>query len=247
MVFAVIHIGGDLRSPRTDSTECCCAVFAFVLIKLAAKAWFGMRKSSYWPKTRLTLLNRLQASSDNSSWNEFVTLYGPPINRFCRYRLNENAAADVSQQVFLRLFKSLPTFSYNPSKGSFGGWIGKVTRNELIKFAVGEKKHAGVQELVDIMSHNAEATWYDILNQHVMEIALHRAKRSVRALDWERSWKSTEKIKDIAQSLNITDTRLYKARFAVSKKLREIIYEICSDYPFSVDVPSNPSVDSNQN
>lgn len=195
--------------------------------------------SNYWPDTRVSLLNRLQEMSDNTSWNEFVTLYGPPINRFCRNRLDVNSAADVAQQVFLRLFKSLPNFSYDPDRGSFGGWIGQVTRRELIKFALDEKKRTGRNvELVDILSGARESSWCDILNQHVMEVALHRAKNSVSKSDWEywdRSWKSTEKLSDVARDLGISDARLYKARFAVSKQLRRIIDEICSDYPFAVE------------
>lgn len=48
------------------------------------------------------------------------------------YRFTSNAAAaeDLSQEVFLRVYRTLP--SYRPAHGAFATWLTSVTRNLLV-------------------------------------------------------------------------------------------------------------------
>ena len=60
------------------------------------------------------------------SWEEIVQLHSPRVYRLA-YRLTGNRpdAEDLTQEVFVRVFRSLDT--YTP--GSFEGWIHRITTN----------------------------------------------------------------------------------------------------------------------
>lgn len=60
------------------------------------------------------------------SWEEIVRDYSPQVYRLA-YRLTgqEADAQDLTQEVFLRVFRSLD--SYQP--GTFGGWLHRITTN----------------------------------------------------------------------------------------------------------------------
>jgi RNA polymerase sigma factor (sigma-70 family) len=60
------------------------------------------------------------------SWDEVVRMYGPQVFRLA-YRLtgNRHDAEDLTQDVFVRVFRSLA--SYTP--GTFDGWLHRITTN----------------------------------------------------------------------------------------------------------------------
>lgn len=64
--------------------------------------------------------------SEVSSWDELVTAYGPGVFRVA-YRLTGNRAdaEDLTQEAFVRAFRSLDT--YRP--GSLSGWLHRITTN----------------------------------------------------------------------------------------------------------------------
>jgi RNA polymerase sigma-70 factor (ECF subfamily) len=78
--------------------------------------------------TSVTLLGRLsQNPADAAAWSDFVRRYGPRLYRWCRqWHLADADAQDVTQNVLLKLFARLPTFTYDP-KGSFRAWLKTLT------------------------------------------------------------------------------------------------------------------------
>ena len=60
------------------------------------------------------------------SWDEIVRTHSPRVHRLA-YRLTGNAqdADDLTQEVFIRVFRSLST--YTP--GTFEGWLHRITTN----------------------------------------------------------------------------------------------------------------------
>jgi RNA polymerase sigma-70 factor (ECF subfamily) len=60
------------------------------------------------------------------SWHEVVTTHSPRVYRLA-YRLtgNQHDAEDLTQEVFVRVFRSLA--SYTP--GNFEGWLHRITTN----------------------------------------------------------------------------------------------------------------------
>lgn len=68
---------------------------------------------------------------DGPSWEELVRRHTRRIYNLC-YRFTGNAAAaeDLSQDVFLRVYRTLG--SYQPQYGAFPTWLTSVTRNLLV-------------------------------------------------------------------------------------------------------------------
>jgi RNA polymerase sigma-70 factor, ECF subfamily len=68
---------------------------------------------------------------DGPAWEILVRRHTRRVYNLC-YRFTANAAAaeDLSQEVFLRVYKTLAT--YQPTYGAFPTWLTSVTRNLLV-------------------------------------------------------------------------------------------------------------------
>ena len=95
-------------------------------------------------QTSSTLLGRLRRDPrDQAAWNDFVARYQPRILDWCRgWGLQESDAQDVTQDVLLKLSRSMATFVYDRSR-SFRGWL-KTIAHHAWRDLVAERKRAGV-------------------------------------------------------------------------------------------------------
>ena len=70
-------------------------------------------------------------SGEQSAWEELVKSYTKLVYSICyRFTNHDNAAQDLTQEVFLRVFKSL--HSFRAGEGSFVVWLTRLTRNLLV-------------------------------------------------------------------------------------------------------------------
>src|SRR5208282_3815731 len=68
---------------------------------------------------------------DEAAWEELVRQYTRQVYGLCyRFTGSGAEAQDLTQEVFLRVFRTLKTF--RSAEGSFGTWLARVTRNLLI-------------------------------------------------------------------------------------------------------------------
>lgn len=68
---------------------------------------------------------------EGSAWEELVRRHARRVFNICyRFTGNRTEAEDMSQEVFLRIYRTLP--SYRPSFGAFPTWLTSVTRNLLV-------------------------------------------------------------------------------------------------------------------
>jgi RNA polymerase sigma-70 factor (ECF subfamily) len=68
---------------------------------------------------------------DETAWEELVRLHTRKVYGLCyRFTGSGSEAQDLTQEVFLRVFRTLRTF--RSTEGSFGTWLARVTRNLLI-------------------------------------------------------------------------------------------------------------------
>lgn len=76
-------------------------------------------------------LVQLCLRGDGPSWEELVRRHARRVYNLCyRFTGNSSASEDLSQEVFLRIFRTLP--SYRPEQGAFPTWLTSVTRNLLV-------------------------------------------------------------------------------------------------------------------
>src|ERR1700729_382152 len=68
---------------------------------------------------------------DDAAWEELVRLHTRRVYGICyRFTGRESEAQDLTQEVFLRVFRALGSF--RSAEGSFTTWLARLTRNLLI-------------------------------------------------------------------------------------------------------------------
>lgn len=84
--------------------------------------------------TRATLLYRLRDLADQSSWNDFFSIYWELIyGRARRHNLSEAECQDVVQETMISVAKKMPNFRYDPEIGSFKGWLLHLTSWKIVE------------------------------------------------------------------------------------------------------------------
>lgn len=70
-------------------------------------------------------------SGEQGAWDELVKQYTKRVYAICyRFTNRDSEAQDLTQDVFLRVFKSLASF--RAGEGSFAVWLTRLTRNLLV-------------------------------------------------------------------------------------------------------------------
>jgi RNA polymerase sigma factor (sigma-70 family) len=71
------------------------------------------------------------AGGDTAAWEELVRTHTRRVYSLCyRFTNSDAEAQDLTQDVFLRIFKTVKTF--RAEEGSFTTWMARLTRNLLI-------------------------------------------------------------------------------------------------------------------
>jgi RNA polymerase sigma-70 factor, ECF subfamily len=68
---------------------------------------------------------------DGSAWEMLVRRHTRRVYNLCyRFTSNSAAAEDLTQEVFLRIYRTME--SYREEQGAFATWLARVTRNLLV-------------------------------------------------------------------------------------------------------------------
>lgn len=86
-------------------------------------------------KTRLTLIERLQKSQCDQSWEDFVQTYENYIFAIIlKMGVPHEDSKDVMQSVLLDAWKALPKYEYREGKSRFRSWLSVITRHAACRF-----------------------------------------------------------------------------------------------------------------
>ena len=86
-------------------------------------------------------------SGDERAFEQFVLQYEKKIyNIALKYTSSESAACDISQEVFLKIYKSISTFK---ELSSLSTWVYRITYNVCIDYLRREKRMSEVSLFVD--------------------------------------------------------------------------------------------------
>lgn len=189
--------------------------------------------------THPSLLLRLKNGDDNSAWAEFVQVYGPMVFGYCRLRrLQESDAADVSQEVLVRLAKSMGEFEYKPELGRFRDWLGKVIHRELLRFWEKRKQHSRVQNGARTNDEAIDngAVWIEHFHSEILRKSLANIQCEFAPETWnafELSWLENSAVGEVASQLNIPIENVYVAKSRVLKRLRNEVARLSEDLPIA--------------
>lgn len=109
-------------------------------VAAASPNWWNGDYSANWTTSWPATANTLDADStlverclggDDSAWEALVRLHTRRVYGLCyRFTGRDSEAQDLTQDVFLRVFRALGGF--RSSEGSFATWLTRLTRNLLI-------------------------------------------------------------------------------------------------------------------
>lgn len=139
-------------------------------------------------RTRATLLERLRDGSDMTAWDEFFGRYWALIFSYARRRgCSQHTAEEVVQDVLLKVFEQKDLFCYDPARGRFRDWLGKLVQNRIVDFrrmmperlrAAGGERQAESLE-VDGRGNSPEAEWQAAFEQSLLLTLLDIVRREM--------------------------------------------------------------------
>jgi RNA polymerase sigma-70 factor (ECF subfamily) len=179
--------------------------------------------------TSYTLLDRLRDSPDAAAWARFVHLYSPLLFRWARQTgLDEAAAGDLVQDVFVILLKELPHFEHDPAR-SFRAWLKTVAlnrwRNQVKRRARGPAL-AGDGVLADVPAPDESAFEELEYRREVLGRALHLLRDEFQPATWKAFQEhglNGRPAAQVAAELTMTVGAVYAAKCRVLGRLRECL------------------------
>ena len=185
--------------------------------------------------TRRSLVERLANRSDRRIWQEFFDTYWKLIYSVARKTgLSDAEAQDVVQETIITVSRKIDKLRYDPSVGSFKGWLLHMTRwriaDQFRKRAPGYSEQPTIDEdrrtaPIDRVSDGADidAMWENEWRGHLLEAAMGRVKRRVDPRQFQifdcyvvREWPAQK----VAQQLRVSIAQVYLAKHRISALVR---------------------------
>lgn len=143
--------------------------------------------------TRETLLKRLKDFNDQISWQDFFNVYERLIFAVAvKSGLSQTEADDVVQETMIAVARHIPTFEYDPKKGSFKKWLlgmtnwrisdqlrkrsplsGRLPKNDESKF----HEPSSLDSIANLAISNPEEFWDEEWKKNLYEAAVDKAKK----------------------------------------------------------------------
>jgi RNA polymerase sigma-70 factor (ECF subfamily) len=187
------------------------------------------------PLTRASLLVRLRDPRDEAAWKEFVDLYVPVVYGYLRRQgLQDADAVDLCQDVVGAVTVAIGRLEYDPSQGSFRGWLFTVVRRKLSNWRRARKNlpAAGNDSTIRQMleQHPApeetEADWEIEWRQRVFAWACEQVRPEVSEKTWQAFWRTAIdglSGKVVAADLGMSVAAVYLARSRIVARLKELV------------------------
>lgn len=182
------------------------------------------------PTTSLSLLECLKQSAPGEAWTRFVRLYTPLLYGWARrHGFHHDDAADLSQEVLVKLLHELPRFTLNP-KLSFRSWLFRVTANQCIDFRRRRRTRleADGKLVADRGATDPALTEFEEneYRRYVVHRALNLIQPEFTSVIWERFERVMlrgEPVGEVARVLGLTENAVHLARHRVLTRLRQEI------------------------
>ncbi|MFO1486842.1 MAG: sigma-70 family RNA polymerase sigma factor [Verrucomicrobiota bacterium] len=191
--------------------------------------------------TRQSLLSRLKDWEDQESWKLFFDTYWKLIyTAATKAGLKDAEAQDVVQETVLSVLKSMPSFKYDPQKGSFKNWLMQLTNWRIIdhlrknrrepRLAPDDSTELGelpaIERIPDPLSLKLEETWNREWEENLMEAAVERVKKRVDSKQFQafdlhvcKQWP----VAKVAKTLNISAARIYLVKHRINNLIKKEI------------------------
>lgn len=185
-------------------------------------------------ETSLSLLHRLQQSSEPESWNRLAALYVPLIRAWLRkYDVQESDADDLVQEVLLAVSKDLSKFEHGGQPGAFRGWLKGILVNRLRNFWRARDRrreargHSDIDERLaelEIPTSELSQLWNAEHDRYVLRQLLELVKPHFAPNTWmafDRVALKGEKPRDVAAEMQISLNAVVTAKSRLLGRLRQ--------------------------
>lgn len=180
-----------------------------------------------------SLLERLR-TREAGAWERLTRLYGQTVYGWCRRAgVSETDAADVCQDVFTAVARTIADFRRERPGDSFRGWLWTITRNKVrdhwrrnadrVPAIGGTTAQAAMRELPD----EEPADSVSVPGEEAGNL-YRRALELIRTEFEDRTWRAFLMVTvearlpaDVASELGMTPGAVYIAKSRVLKRLRE--------------------------
>jgi RNA polymerase sigma-70 factor (ECF subfamily) len=190
------------------------------------------------PATRATLLVRLRDSGDEDAWRQFLELYAPVVYRlYRRYGLQDADAADLTQEVLLAVAAGAKRLDYDPSRGTFRGWLYGVVQNKWKDFlgrrsrcpqATGDVATQECLQAIPAADDESEH-WEQEYQRRLFSVAADKARAVVDDATWQAFWRTAvegQPARDVAEALQMSIGAVYVAKSRVVARIKHHVAEI---------------------
>lgn len=193
------------------------------------------------PETSPSLLLRIRDASDTLSWQTFEEIYAPVVRNFCRRRgIQEADIDDLVQDVMTSVAKVIRQFDYDPKRGKFRAWFGKVTNNRVKSFfrkRVSLTAGCADECLFDqVADPDLSNDWNTAFCQQVFKVSCDRIKHRFEASTWtsfELTWVQNIPAAEVASQLGLPIQTVYVNKSRVLKQLESEVRILSDDFPAS--------------
>ena len=184
-------------------------------------------------KTRLTLIERLQKSQCDQSWEDFVQTYENYIFAIIlKMGVPHEECKDVMQSVLLDAWKALPKFEYREGKSRFRSWLSVITRHAACRFY---RKYSEPVEASNIVEKISEPEVEKIAEEEWKVFIAKKAFDNIKCLFSDQVIEiflcSSKNMKDaeIASQYSISDSSVRVYRMRVQKAVQKEIIRLNRD------------------
>ena len=168
---------------------------------------------------------------DEAAWEDLVRTHTRRVYSICfRFTSSQTDAQDITQEVFLRVFRTLKSF--RAGEGSFVVWLSRLTRNLLIDHYRRTRMDRATDSIEDrlpvLEERSSAASRTDALvagreASEILQAALRKLSPDLRETVILRDLEELE-YREIAQVLNVPEgtvkSRLNRGRAELARVLR---------------------------
>jgi RNA polymerase sigma factor (sigma-70 family) len=203
-----------------------------------APVWWAQILASRAREERESSLDREQQlierclNGQQAAWDELVKLHTARVYGICyRFTGSEHEAQDLTQEVFLRVFRSLKSFRVG--EGSFTVWLARLSRNLLIDHYRRTKLERATDSIENQLPMLEEKTAMSARSDgllaareagELLQKALQKLSPELRETVILRDLEEME-YREIAQVLNVPEgtvkSRLSRGRAELARILRK--------------------------
>ena len=186
----------------------------------------------YHEDTRPSLLLRVRDVRDQEAWRELEAAYGELILLYCRRRgLKAADCEDVRQLVWMNLARCLRNFEYDPTRGRFRDYLGRVVRNAISRHFARPSPASRTLDtgmlatLPDGDSGSADPAWEEEwVNQHYRRaLAKIECAFEPRSVEVFRRLAAGDSVAQVAGDFAMSTPAIHKVKHRIKKRMQELI------------------------